>query len=41
MYVAPSTVKTYIQQARVKLGARNRTQVAVLVERAGETPRES
>ncbi|HEU5222060.1 MAG TPA: response regulator transcription factor [Candidatus Lumbricidophila sp.] len=39
MHVAPTTVKTHVQQARLKLGARNRTQIAVLVERAGETPR--
>ncbi|MFK4834990.1 response regulator [Microbacterium sp. ZW T2_14] len=38
MHVALSTVKTYIQQARLKLGVRNRTQIGVIVERAGETP---
>ena len=38
MHVALSTVKTHIQQARLKLGVRNRTQIAVMVERAGETP---
>lgn len=38
MHLGVSTVKTHVQQARIKLGARNRTQVAVLVERAGETP---
>lgn len=38
MHVALSTVKTHIQQARLKLGVRNRTQIGVLVERAGETP---
>ncbi|MER7797412.1 response regulator transcription factor [Microbacterium sp. NPDC096154] len=38
MHVAASTAKTHIQQARLKLGARNRTHIAVLVERAGETP---
>lgn len=38
MHVAPSTVKAHIQQARMKLGARNRTQIAVIVERAGQTP---
>lgn len=38
MHVAPTTVKTHVQQTRLKLGVRNRTQIAVLVERAGETP---
>lgn len=38
IHVAVSTVKAHITQARLKLGARNRTQIAVLVERAGETP---
>lgn len=38
MHVALSTVKTHIQQVRFKLGARNRTQIAVIIERAGETP---
>ena len=38
MHVAVSTVKSHIQQARLKLGVRNRTQIAVMVERAGETP---
>ncbi len=38
MHVALSTVKTHIQQARLKLGVRNRTQIGVMVERAGETP---
>lgn len=38
MHVAVSTVKAHIQQARLKLGVRNRTQIAVMVERAGETP---
>lgn len=38
MHVALSTVKAHIQQARLKLGVRNRTQVGVIVERAGETP---
>ncbi|MDW4574308.1 response regulator transcription factor [Microbacterium sp. M3] len=38
MHVALSTAKAHIQQARLKLGARNRTQVGVIVERAGETP---
>jgi len=38
MHVALSTVKTYVQQARFKLGVRNRTQIGVIVERAGETP---
>lgn len=38
MHVALSTVKTHIQQARLKLGVRHRTQIGVMVERAGETP---
>ncbi|MGV3732071.1 MAG: response regulator [Microcella sp.] len=38
MYLAPSTVKSHIQQVRVKFGVRNRTQIGVIVERAGETP---
>lgn len=38
MHIALSTVKTHIQQARIKLGVRNRTQIGVIVERAGETP---
>ena len=38
LHVALSTVKTHIQQARIKLGVRNRTQIGVMVERAGETP---
>lgn len=38
LHVALSTVKTYIQQTRLKLGVRNRTQIGVIVERAGETP---
>ncbi|TQM24413.1 response regulator transcription factor [Microbacterium kyungheense] len=38
MHVALSTAKAHVQQARNKLGARNRTQIAVLVERAGQTP---
>jgi len=38
MHVAPSTVKSHIQQVRLKFGVRNRTQIAVMVERAGETP---
>lgn len=38
MHLALSTVKSHIQQARQKLGVRNRTQIAVMVERAGETP---
>ena len=38
MHVALSTAKAHVQQAREKLGARNRTQIAVVVERAGQTP---
>lgn len=38
MHIAVSTVTSHIQQARLKLGARNRTQIGVMVERAGETP---
>lgn len=38
MYLAPSTVKSHIQQVRMKFGVRNRTQIGVIVERAGETP---
>lgn len=38
MYVALSTAKAHVQQARDKLGARNRTQIGVMVERAGQTP---
>lgn len=38
MHLAVSTAKTHMQQARLKLGARNRTQIGVIVERAGETP---
>jgi DNA-binding NarL/FixJ family response regulator len=30
MGIAPGTVRDYIDQARVKLGARNRTQLAVM-----------
>ncbi len=38
LHVSLTTVKTHVQQARLKLGARNRTQIGVIVERAGETP---
>lgn len=38
MHLGVSTVKSHVQHARLKLRARNRTQIAVLVERAGETP---
>lgn len=38
LHVALSTVKTHIQQVRLKFGVRNRTQIGVMVERAGETP---
>lgn len=38
MHVALTTAKTQVQAARVKLGARNRTQIGVIVERAGQTP---
>jgi len=38
VHVAASTVKSHIQQVRLKFGVRNRTQIAVMVERAGETP---
>jgi DNA-binding NarL/FixJ family response regulator len=41
MHVAPSTAKSHVQAARLKLGAANRPQLAVLVERAGETPPEA
>lgn len=38
LHLAPSTVKSHIQQARLKLGARNRTLMAVIVDRAGLGP---
>ncbi|WP_318152802.1 response regulator transcription factor [Microbacterium helvum] len=38
LHVALSTAKAHVQQAREKLGVRNRTQIAVIVERAGQTP---
>ncbi|OCG73558.1 response regulator [Microbacterium sediminis] len=38
LHLAPSTVKSHIQQARLKLGARNRTQMAVIVDRAMRGP---
>ncbi len=38
MHLALSTVKAHIQQVRIRFGARNRTQIGVMVERAGETP---
>lgn len=38
LHVSLTTVKTHVQQTRIKLGARNRTQIGVIVERAGETP---
>lgn len=38
MHVALTTVKSHVQQARLKFGVRNRTQIGVMVERAGETP---
>ncbi|MEZ3161383.1 response regulator transcription factor [Microbacterium sp. BWT-B31] len=38
MHVALSTAKTHLQQVKLKFAVRNRTQIGVMVERAGETP---
>jgi len=38
LHLAPSTVKAHIQQARWKLGVRNRTLMAVVIDRAGLGP---
>ncbi|WP_331716211.1 response regulator transcription factor [Occultella aeris] len=35
LYISGATVKTHLSGAQTKLGARNRVDVAVLVERAG------
>lgn len=38
LHLSVATVKTHLEQARIKLGARNRALVCVLVERAGFGP---
>lgn len=40
LHLSLATVKTHLEQARIKLGARNRSLVGVMVERAGFGPAE-
>src|SRR5690606_6928416 len=40
LHISAGTVKTHLEQVFVKLGARNRVQVGVILERAGLGPAE-